>query len=53
MTQTCDVIIIGAGIMGACSAFELSKRGLEVAVVDKGDVGHGPRGGASAIIRQD
>ncbi len=52
MTKTCDVIIIGAGIMGASSAFELAKRGLEVTVVDKGYVGHGPTGRSSAIVRQ-
>ncbi len=52
MTRTHDVVIIGAGIMGASSAFELAKRGLDVAVVDKGHVGHGPSGRSSAIIRQ-
>ncbi len=52
MNKTHDVIIIGAGIMGASSAFELAKRGLTVALVDKGYVGHGPTGRSSAIIRQ-
>ncbi len=52
MRPTYDVILIGAGIMGTCSAFELAKRGLKVAVVDKTYVGHGPTGQSSAIIRQ-
>ncbi|MCP3958779.1 MAG: FAD-binding oxidoreductase [bacterium] len=52
MAQTCDAIVIGAGIMGASSAFQLAKRGLTVALLDKSYVGHGPTGQSSAIIRQ-
>lgn len=35
--QTFDVLIVGAGINGAVSAAALSKKGLSVAVIDKGD----------------
>jgi sarcosine oxidase subunit beta len=52
MSQTFDVIIIGAGIMGCSTAFELAKRGVKVAVVEKGLVGSGGTGKSSAIIRQ-
>ncbi len=52
MAETFDVIIIGAGIMGCCSAFELARRGLKVALLDKGTIGAGPSGESSAIIRQ-
>lgn len=52
MSDTFDVIIIGGGIMGCCSAFELARRGLAVAVVDKGTIGDSPSGKSSAIIRQ-
>ena len=52
MAETYDVIIIGAGIMGASSAFHLARRGLKVALVDKKSVGEGPTGRSSAIIRQ-
>lgn len=52
MARSYDVILIGAGIMGASSALELAKRGLRVAVVEKTYVGHGPTGQSSAIIRQ-
>jgi glycine/D-amino acid oxidase-like deaminating enzyme len=47
-----DVAIIGAGIMGCCTAYELSKRGLKVALFDKQAIGEGPTGQSSAIIRQ-
>ena len=35
--QTYDVLVVGAGINGAVSAAALSKKGLSVAVIDKGD----------------
>ncbi|MGQ9676649.1 MAG: glycerol-3-phosphate dehydrogenase/oxidase [Chloroflexota bacterium] len=34
-----DVLVIGGGIYGACSAWEAALRGLSVALVDKGDFG--------------
>jgi glycine/D-amino acid oxidase-like deaminating enzyme len=39
-----DVVIVGAGIVGAACADELARRGLRVAVVDRGIIG----GGATA-----
>lgn len=47
-----DIIIIGGGIMGCCTAYELARRGMTVAVVDKGTIGDSPSGKSSAIIRQ-
>ena len=52
MPQTFDVIIIGAGIMGSATAFELAKRGLNVALLEKKGIGAGGTGQSSAIIRQ-
>ena len=52
MTSNYDVIIIGGGIMGCCSAYELGRRGLRVALFDKSSIGEGPSGQSSAIIRQ-
>ena len=52
MNQTFDVIVIGAGIMGSSSAFELASRGLQVGVVEKNVLGVGSTGKSSAIIRQ-
>ena len=34
-----DVVVIGAGIAGACTALELAERGLSVALCEKGEVG--------------
>lgn len=52
MSQNYDVIIIGAGINGCSTAFQLAQRGLKVAVFDKSSIGNGPSGKSSAIIRQ-
>jgi glycerol-3-phosphate dehydrogenase len=35
-----DVLVIGAGIYGACVAWDAALRGLSVALVDKGDFGN-------------
>jgi glycine/D-amino acid oxidase-like deaminating enzyme len=35
-----DVVVIGAGIIGASTALELAERGLSVALCEKGGVGH-------------
>jgi sarcosine oxidase subunit beta len=51
-SRTFDVIIIGGGIMGCCSAYEIARRGMTVAIVDKGIIGDSPSGKSSAIIRQ-
>lgn len=52
MTQTFDAIIIGGGIMGCSAAFQLARRGLKVALLEKDTIGAGPTGKSSAIIRQ-
>jgi glycerol-3-phosphate dehydrogenase len=36
---TFDLLIVGAGIYGACAAWDATLRGLRVAVVDRGDFG--------------
>ncbi len=43
----CDVVVVGAGIAGACTAFELRRRGYDVVLVDQrfpafGASGRGP-----------
>jgi glycerol-3-phosphate dehydrogenase len=35
-----DLVIIGAGIFGACASWDAALRGLSVAIVDKGDFSH-------------
>ncbi|NOZ49908.1 MAG: FAD-binding oxidoreductase [Chloroflexi bacterium] len=52
MTPTFDVIVIGAGIMGCSTAWQLAQRQLKVAVLEKEFVASGGSGKSSAIIRQ-
>ncbi len=52
MTAQYDAIIIGAGIIGACTALELSKKGWRTLNVDKlPAAGYGSTGASCAIIR--
>ncbi|NKK40373.1 FAD-dependent oxidoreductase, partial [Rhizobium leguminosarum bv. viciae] len=34
-----DVVVIGAGIVGTCTAYELARKGVSVALLEKGIVG--------------
>jgi sarcosine oxidase, subunit beta len=52
MSLPYDVIIIGAGIMGCSTAFQLARRGVKTAVLEKSVIGAGSTGESSAIIRQ-
>jgi glycine/D-amino acid oxidase-like deaminating enzyme len=50
--RTADVIIVGAGVMGASTAFSLAQRKAgRVLVIDKDRVGQGNSGRSSALIR--
>lgn len=52
MTKSYDAIIIGAGIIGSCLAFEMSKRGWKTLNVDKlPAAGYGSTSFSCAIIR--
>jgi glycine/D-amino acid oxidase-like deaminating enzyme len=51
MTQSSDVIIIGAGVIGCAAAYHLAQRGMSVVVLEKDTVGAGGTGRSSAIIR--
>jgi glycine/D-amino acid oxidase-like deaminating enzyme/nitrite reductase/ring-hydroxylating ferredoxin subunit len=39
--QTCDVVVIGSGVAGLSTAYELSRFGRSVIVIDRGKIGHG------------
>src|SRR5205823_13812236 len=39
--QTCDVVVIGSGIAGLSTAYELSRFGRSVIVIDRGKIGYG------------
>lgn len=45
-----DVSIIGGGILGVSCAYELTKRGYSVAIVDKDDIGYKATGHTTAKI---
>jgi glycine/D-amino acid oxidase-like deaminating enzyme len=50
--ESADAVVIGAGVIGASIALELSRAGWRVIVVDKaGGVGHGSTSASSAIVR--
>lgn len=46
-----DVVVIGAGIHGACAAYHLARRGVRVAVIERHFPASGPTGLSSAICR--
>jgi D-amino-acid dehydrogenase len=48
-----DVIVLGAGIVGVSIALHLVKRGLSVALIDRGGVGEGTSYGNTGIIEGD
>jgi sarcosine oxidase subunit beta len=51
-TSQYDAIIIGAGIIGNCIAFELAKKGFKTLSIDKlGGSGCGSTSGSCAIVR--
>jgi glycine/D-amino acid oxidase-like deaminating enzyme/nitrite reductase/ring-hydroxylating ferredoxin subunit len=39
--ETADVVIVGSGIAGLSTAYELSRRGKDVVVIDRGPIGKG------------
>ena len=52
MSDSMDAIIIGAGVIGTATAFELAKRGFKTLSVDRNcQIGHGSTAGSCAIIR--
>jgi sarcosine oxidase, subunit beta len=52
MARQADAIIIGAGVIGAATAFELGKRGYKTLNIDKlPSAGYGPTSNSCAIVR--
>ncbi|MBO0662561.1 FAD-binding oxidoreductase [Jiella sp. MQZ9-1] len=39
LPESADVVVIGGGIVGVCAAYFLARRGLKVALVEKGRIG--------------
>ena len=51
MSDTADVIVIGAGVQGASLAFHLAARGASVVVVERSTVAAGASGRSSGLVR--
>jgi glycine/D-amino acid oxidase-like deaminating enzyme len=52
LPKTADIVILGAGVMGASIAFHLAKRKAgKIVVLDKNHVGRGGSGRSSALVR--
>ncbi|MGD8402704.1 MAG: FAD-dependent oxidoreductase [Anaerolineales bacterium] len=51
MSNTADIIIIGAGVQGASLAFHLAERGVKALVLEKNFVGAGATGRSSGMVR--
>jgi glycine/D-amino acid oxidase-like deaminating enzyme len=46
----CDVVVIGSGIAGLSTAYELADRGKRVVVIDRGPIGRGMTARTSAHL---
>jgi glycine/D-amino acid oxidase-like deaminating enzyme len=52
LPKTADIVILGAGVMGASIAFHLAKRKAgRIVIIDKDHVGRGGSGRSSALVR--
>jgi D-amino-acid dehydrogenase len=49
VTETCDVVVIGGGILGAAIGYHLSRAGLDPVLVDRRDQGHATWAGAGIV----
>lgn len=50
MKRKVDVLVIGGGVVGVCSAYFLSEKGREVTLVEKGDICSGSSYGNAGLI---
>jgi sarcosine oxidase subunit beta len=51
MSESADVIVVGAGVQGASLAFHLARRGAQVLVVERESVAAGATGRSSGFVR--
>src|SRR3954470_24979501 len=48
--ESCEVLVIGAGISGALIAWRLAQAGIDTIVVDQREVGHGSTAGNTGLL---
>ena len=41
MASDTDVVIIGGGVIGVCSAYYLAQKGIQVTLLEKGEIASG------------
>lgn len=51
MNETADVVVIGAGVHGASTAFQLAERGARVVVLERSTAASGATGRSSGLVR--
>jgi sarcosine oxidase, subunit beta len=47
-----EVVVVGAGVIGAASAYELARKGIRTAIVEAGEVGSVASGASAGGVRQ-
>src|SRR5690348_2687229 len=52
LPQRCDAVVVGGGVVGLSSAYELARRGLSVVLVESGQVGGRQSGRNLGFVRQ-
>jgi sarcosine oxidase, subunit beta len=50
-TTSVDVLVVGGGVHGASATWHLARRGVEVLLVERGELAGGPTGRSSAVCR--
>ncbi len=50
MTRKADVIVVGGGVIGSSTAYQLAKRGLKVLLLEKEDFASGASGACDTGI---
>jgi D-amino-acid dehydrogenase len=50
MVDQPDVLIVGGGVIGVCSAYYLARRGYQVTVLDQAEIGSGSSYGNAGLI---
>jgi sarcosine oxidase subunit beta len=53
VNERCDALVIGGGIMGAATAFELASRGVDTILLDRGEFGRGDTAKTAGVVRMN